>query len=609
MGDPLAEYRKVFFVDYEFSAPPGERPRPVCLVAQELRSGEVVQVWEDDLHQMYCPPFPITPDTLYIAYYASAELGCHLALGWPLPYNVLDLYTEFRTLTNGKPLVGGRGLVGALMHYGLDAMDATEKDSMRMLAIRGGPWTADERRDLLAYCESDVVALAKLLPRMLPHIDLPQALLRGRYMKAAARMEHTGIPVDVAGLSRIQAYWGDIQDSLINRINDNYGVYDGRTFKADRWAAWLSTHGISWPMLESGRLAMDDDTFREMSRAHPSIAPLRELRVAMSQMRRLNLAVGSDNRNRLLISAFQSKTGRNQPSTTKFIFGPAVWLRSLIQPPPGWGLAYVDWSQQEFGIAAALSGDEAMMDAYATGDPYMAFAIQAGAAPVGASKKTHGNVRGLFKACVLAVQYSMGAKSLSMRIGQSEAEARELLRLHRETYWKFWQWSDAAVDHAMIHNRLWTVFGWNIFVGDPVNPRSLRNFPMQANGAEMLRLACCLATERNIRVCAPIHDALLVEAPLEDLDDTILTTQKAMADASNIVLDGFRLRTDVEVVRHPDRYMDGRGEKMWTTVQELLDEIDPRPPAATQAVRSCSDTRSPEHTRSISSLSSRRSRK
>jgi len=100
-----------------------------------------------------------------------------------------------------------------------------------------------------------------------------------------------------------------------------------------------------------------------------------------------------------------------------------------------------------------------------------------------------------------------------------------------------------------------------------------------------------------------------VEAPLEDLDDTILTTQKAMADASNIVLDGFRLRTDVEVVRHPDRYMDGRGEKMWTTVQELLDEIDPRPPAATQAVRSCSDTRSPEHTRSISSLSSRRSRK
>ena len=31
--------------------------------------------------------------------YASAELGCHLALGWPLPDNVLDLYVEFRNLT------------------------------------------------------------------------------------------------------------------------------------------------------------------------------------------------------------------------------------------------------------------------------------------------------------------------------------------------------------------------------------------------------------------------------------------------------------------------------------------------------------------------------
>ena len=161
----------------------------------------------------------------------------------------------------------------------------------------------------------------------------------------------------------------------------------------------------------------------------------------------------------------------------------------------------------------------------------------------------------------------------------------------------------------MIHNRLWTVFGWNIFVGEPVNPRSLRNFPMQANGAEMLRLACCLATERGIPICAPIHDALLVEAPLEDLDDTVLATQMAMADTSEIVLGGFHLRTDVKVVRYPDRYMDGRGEKMWATVQALLDENDPRPPAGTRAEHPCNDTGSPAHPRPISSLSSRRSQK
>jgi hypothetical protein len=43
------------------------------------------------------------------------------------------------------------------------------------------------------------------------------------------------------------------------------------------------------------------------------------------------------------------------------------------------------------------------------------------------------------------------------------------------------------------------------------------NFPMQANGAEMLRLACCLAIERGLAVCAPVHDAILIEAPLAEM--------------------------------------------------------------------------------------------
>jgi DNA polymerase I len=90
-----------------------------------------------------------------------------------------------------------------------------------------------------------------------------------------------------------------------------------------------------------------------------------------------DLCVGPDNRNRMMLSAFASRSGRNQPSNTKFIFGPSVWLRGLIKPPPGYGLAYADWSQQEHGIAASLSGDPMMLEAYRSGDPYLAFAKQA----------------------------------------------------------------------------------------------------------------------------------------------------------------------------------------------------------------------------------------
>lgn len=317
-----------------------------------------------------------------------------------------------------------------------------------------------------------------------------------------------------------------------------------------------------------------------MARAHPSVAPLRELRVALSQMRLSELAVGADGRNRCLLSAYRARTGRNQPSNSRFIFGPAVWMRGLIRPEAGRGLAYVDWSQQEFGIAAALSGDPLMQGAYLSGDPYLEFAKQAGAVPNDATKASHKAQREQFKACVLAVQYGMGEESLAQRIGQPAVRARKLLRRHRETYRVFWVWSDAAVDHTMLMGHLHTVFGWKVQVGTNPNPRFLRNFLMQANGAEMLRLACILAVEAGIEVCAPVHDAILIEAPLEELEHPVTEVQAHMFRASELVLSGFRLRSDVKLIRHPERYMDERGTRMWQTVIGLLEEIDGVPEAA-----------------------------
>ncbi len=568
------QFREVWLVDFEFSAPPGERPTPICAVAWELDSGQRLKIWQHELQKMHKPPYAVDEDSLFVAYYASAEMGCHLILGWPLPENVLDLFTEFRNLTNGLALPCGRGLLGALTWFGFSGIDAVEKEDMRELAMRGGPYTLEEHHALLDYCESDVVALAKLLPEMTPTLDTPRTLLRGRYMKAAARIEHCGIPIDTKALECLRSHWDDIQDNLIESIDADYGVYEGRTFKAARFAEWLSRNDIPWPRLESGALNLSDDVFRQMARTYPIIAPLRELRWSLSQMRLSELAVGRDGRNRSLLSAFQARTGRNQPSSNRFIFGAAVWLRGLIRPQPGYGLALIDWSQQEFGIAAALSGDALMIKAYESGDPYLEFAKQAGAVPSGATIDSHRDEREQFKACVLAVQYGMEATSLGLRLGVPPARAREFLRLHRETYRVFWRWSDRAVDYAMLNGQLHTAFGWTVHVGDRANPRFLRNFPMQGNGAEMLRIACCLATELGIQVCAPVHDAILIEAPLEELEGTVVAAKQAMSDASATVLNGFRLRSETKIIRYPDRYMDERGARMWTTVRDILERFN-----------------------------------
>ncbi len=583
---PLTSFTDgIYLMDFEFYPERGHEgnlPVPVCMVLREWPSGRTSRYWQSQLQQMITAPFPVTKNALWVAYYASAELDCFDALGWTHPVNVLDLFAEFRWLTNGLHLLHGNNLLGALLYFGLPTIAGEQKDFMRDLVLTGGPWNPQQQLDILDYCESDVVALGNLLRAKHTQIDWPRAIQRGRYMKAVSRMQMNGVPIDLISLNKLQAYWDAIQDQLIADIDSNYGVFDGRTFKSERWADYLKANGIPWPCLLSGRLDLSDNTFREMARSYPVVAPIRELRSTLSEMRLASLQVGTDGRNRCLLSPFRARTGRNQPSNSRFIFGPSVWMRSLIRPEQGMGLAYVDWSQQEFGIAGALSGDVAMQEAYLTGDPYLAFAIQAGAVPKGATKKTHEAEREQFKACVLAVQYGMGEESLAARIGQPVARARYLLDLHRRTYKQFWKWSDSAVDEAVLGGRLWTGFGWQIHTQGEINDRSLRNFPMQATGAEMLRIACCLLTEAGIRVCAPVHDAVLIEAPLDELDSVIKKTQALMAEASRVVLGRFELGSDAKEVRYPDRYIDKRGIVMWDTVMNILNALEhPRQQAST----------------------------
>jgi DNA polymerase I len=189
----------------------------------------------------------------------------------------------------------------------------------------------------------------------------------------------------------------------------------------------------------------------------------------------------------------------------------------------------------------------------------------------------------------LGVGYGMGEYTLAGRLGVKLPDgsfvpgtvtlARSLLKAHREVFPRFWEWSDRAVDYATQFNCIHTVFGWTYYLDAKFNPRSLRNLPMQGNGAEMLRLACSLVTERGVEVVAPVHDAIMICAPLDRIDHHVAVAREAMAEASRLVLDGFELRTDFEpkkIVRWPDRYMDKRGVKMWGTVMKNLNRVEGR---------------------------------
>ena len=325
----------------------------------------------------------------------------------------------------------------------------------------------ERARILSDYCQTDVDPLGALLERMLPRIrahpnGLAQALLRARYMAAVARMERTGVPIDFDMLQRLRMSWGRIKTDLIGAIDKDYGVYEGAVFKSGLFAGYLADNRIDWPHTETGRLQLDQDTFRDMAKRYPQLKPLKELRHALGELRLEKLAVGLDDRNRTLLSPFGASSGRNTPSNNKFIFGPSVWLRGLIRPPEGRALAYVDWKSQEVAIAAKLSGDPALLEAVQSGDPYLAFAKMAGLVPPDATKQSHKTIRDMCKTCVLGTNYGMQAQSLAMRTGLSVIDAQDLLRRLAQTFPTFTAWADHVVDVGQLTGYLSTVFGWTL---------------------------------------------------------------------------------------------------------------------------------------------------
>jgi DNA polymerase I-like protein with 3'-5' exonuclease and polymerase domains len=499
-----------------------------------------------------------------------------------MPVSVLDLFTEFRTFANGRDGtlgITGASLLAALAHFGLSHLDPQQKASWRERILAGRPYSAAERVGILDYCASDAIALEHLLPALASRLQsrphwLEHALLRGRYMRAVATMEHRGVPVDAPLLGRLAGAWEPIRAGLIDAIRAEYPIFERTSLRLDRFEAWLAERGIPWPRTETGRLSLAEDTLRTMERAYPIVAPIRELRGNLGKLRLTDLAVGRDGRNRCMLSPFRARSGRNAPSASRFIFAPSVWLRSLIRPEPGRALAYIDFTSQEIAVAAALSGDAAMLRAYQSGDPYLAFAIEAKLAPVGATKATHKCVRDRCKALVLGTLYGMGEQTLAGNLNVPVAEARSLLRAHRRTYSRFWEWSQAAVDSGMLSGYLDTCFGWRLHVTSATRPTSLLNHPMQSHGAEMLRLACSFLAEAGVELCAPVHDAVLIEAPASELETAVAEARKLMARASRVVLAGVEVGTDAAVVRYPDRYVDPRGVDMWGRVRALLGRIE-----------------------------------
>ena len=587
--DPLARFRTIWDVDFEFQTDVYLHPRLTCMFARERRSGREIFLWRKELLELRQAPFETGPDDLMIAYSAHSELSCFRMLGWPFPHNVLDPYLETIAAINGLDIEGLEekrpSLVEALELFGLPVeYDKAEKNAIRDLIIntREEDLTDEQRAIVKPYNISDVDATVRLLPKLLPTLDLPHALHRGRFMASAITPQQMlGLPIDVDCFNLFFENWEFLQRHYIVR-DDEFGLYDeDLSFAEHRLETLVAAKGWDdWPRLDSGRLKKDNRTFGKQAQRYPELKRTAHMRGIIGELRLNDLAsaIGADGFCRCWPNPFGSKTGRNQPSGAKFLPALPGWLRGWLRPPRGWVLIELDWVAQEIGIMAGLSNDPAMIADYRTGDFHWAFGVRSGLVPAGANKADHQELRSkMLKPVSLGQNYGQTPHGIARATGRSLRWSRDAHARHHHTYRVFHNWVGDVVAQAKFDRKICSPFGFPMAVTGATKHRTLLNFMAQASAADAMRIAGIAAYEAGIRVCCSVHDSFWILAPEGDEARTIAKMTEIMRNAGAAVTGGLPIEVEVKAVigsgsnygaiRKPGE----RGYDMWRKVCELLD--------------------------------------
>lgn len=554
-------------IDTEYRPVRGGRVHPVCLVAKEIGATREYRLWLND-GNYDLPQELFNEKSVWVVYYATAELHALLALSSTFPKEIIDLYAEVRVLTNG--LLPQASLINACKHFNIQATEATSKEEARRTILSHQEYTLKQRDMILEYCASDVRMTEELFTALKPKINFQSAILRGSFTKSITQSEDFGIPINVELLNLLNQNFTDFKEFLIKNIDLKFGVYEGMSFKYSLMEDLVKRKGWYWPRGEEGKLKLDKSTFKEMAKMYPELVPLKDLRATISGIHLSELPVGPDERIRCPYGMFASLTGRNQPRGKDFIFAGSSWLRTLMVAPPGKSIVYVDYNQQEIGIAASLSRDKNMLEAFNNGDFYLNFGIQTGEIPIGATKQSHPKERDKYKLLAIAILYGMGEWTLAKHLGTDFLTAKNLMRTHQRVYPCFWNWIRHVKDYALLNGHLESCLGWKLHVTSTTKPGTLSNFLMQGNAAELMRICMILSQERGFNICAPVHDAFLIEVSTENSESDIRLFQNLMTEAGSLLFENVKLRTEAETFAYPTPYWSEKGRPMWNHFHSFL---------------------------------------
>ena len=565
-------FSRVLAVDTEFRFDLTQTipEKVVCFVYKDIFTGEVFRYWEHD--KTFSERHFNYDDCLLVSFNATAEYGSYLNILHGKPRQMWDCFVENKRLYFPFREKGKFGLIDVCEMYGIPCMSKEEKAKNINTIINNKYYTLEQQKQILDYCQKDVEETADLFLCQVDDIEqqnklktvkdfdqeLWQIMFRGLAQGCVAQIQRTGVPVDTTLINKFNKYWGAVKDKIIKRKNNLLQVYnDDLTFSNAKFKTFVVNCGLGhrWPLLKSGFYTTNDKVVKKFQEEHTKIKEFRQMRKLLNTTKLTNYILGADGKVRTSLNMFGTLTGRCSPSTAKYPLNASKWARNFIKPSWGEKLYYIDYVAQEPAIMGYLSNDKNLINNYQRGDIYLTTAQQIGLIKDEfASKETHKRERKIIKQLFLATGYGQGYKAIADNLGCSSFQAKDFLKKFKQLYSTYDRWIQGVMSAGAVHNRICTPYGWQRSIrgnlkwkdGKRVSIKNqLRNFPIQGTGSDILRRAMVDLLDSHIKVIGPVHDALIISAPIPDDKKIIEEVKEIMVHASQKVVGGpIRVEAD-----------------------------------------------------------------
>jgi hypothetical protein len=481
----------------------------------------------------------------------------------------------------------GTGLLDCLQYYGIPHLvDKATKNRIRKLIVEDPDYPTREAKELEWYSRSDGTALKALSEKLLPKTEeeWAHALQYGEYCKALAAL--IGYPIDIPLLDRIKANIGAMAWVLKQEVNAIARIYDSRGVLKKEWLREEAKKlGLEWTWFTeiSKEIATDKKTLQEAVYACPAFREIAELLLEVGNLKDFTVDESPGGFHTPKVVPLQSATLRTQSSGLMFL---VKWFRGLIVAPPGFVLIHADYKAQEMRIAAALSGDEAMLEAVA-GDPHLKLAIESELIPPDGNAETHHAEREKAKVCNFRILYGSGGEGLAKFLGLPIEQGFAVLDTHRRIYPRYWEWSNEYTREACARGYYETKDGFRVKVPPwPLsrpNIRRMRNAPIQSMGAVIHRKSGILLHQRGqgvFEMCGSQHDSWDIFAPEEHAEEAKKILVECMREASAWALDGYEIPVDTRIYRPGERFIGNDDvQAAFDKTMALLERVEKNPPA------------------------------